>query len=197
MNMKTMKFLIGMIAAALITSAASAQHSSSPRGKVNLGIKAGINMYKISSDDNTIYDQITGFNLGLLGHIHFDSQWAVQPELVYSSQGAKIGGSDQKLDYINIPVIFQYMFDNGFRLQAGPQLGLLVRADNKDDLNPIDLGVGIGVSYVVPSTGFGVDARYNFGLSNINKNDAVKAFNRGVQLGVFYIFGHNTRELLQ
>lgn len=188
--MKTMKFLIGMIAAVLIASAASAQHSSSPRGKINLGIKAGINMYKISSNDNTVYDQMTGFHLGLLGHIHLDSQWAVQPELVYSGQGAKSGGTEQKLDYINVPVLLQYMFDNGFRLQAGPQLGLLVRADNKNDLNSIDLGVGLGVSYVVPSTGFGLDAKYNHGLSNINKNDAVKSFNRGVQLGVFYIFGH-------
>ena len=154
-------------------------------------------MYKISSDDNTIYDQITGLHFGLLGHIHLNSQWAVQPELVFSSQGAKSGGTEQNLDYINVPVILQYMFDNGFRLQAGPQLGLLVRADNKDDLNPIDLGVGFGLSYVVPSTGFGVDARYNHGLSNINKNDAVKSFNRGVQLGVFYIFGHNSKKLLQ
>ncbi|MDZ7740116.1 MAG: porin family protein [Bacteroidales bacterium] len=147
-------------------------------------------MYKISSDDNTAYDQTTGFNLGLLGHIHLSSQWAVQPELVYSNQGVKIGGTKQTLDYINVPVILQYMFDNGFRLQAGPQLGLLVKADNKDDLSPVDLGVGFGISNVVPSTGFGADVRYNHGLSNINKNDAVKSFNRGVQLGVFYIFGH-------
>lgn len=185
-----MKFLIGMLAAFLITSTSTAQHSSSPSGKVNLGIKAGINMYKISSDDNTVYEQITGFHLGLIGHIHLDSQWAVQPELVYSSQGAKTGGAEQNLDYINVPVLLQYMFDNGFRLQAGPQLGILVRADNKDDLNSIDLGIGLGVSYVVPSTGFGLDARYNYGLSNINKSDAVKYYNRGVQLGVFYIFGH-------
>jgi hypothetical protein len=186
-----MKFLFGMIAAFMITSVVSAQHSSSPRGNINLGIKAGINMYKInSSDDNVVYEQITGFHLGLLGHIHLNSIWAVQPELVYSSQGAKSGSIEHKLDYINVPVLLQYMFDNGFRLQAGPQLGILVRADNKDDLNTIDLGVGMGISYVVPSTGFGVDARYNHGLSNINKDDAIESFNRGFQLGVFYIIGH-------
>lgn len=189
--MKTMKFLFGMIAAFMITSSVSAQHSSSPRGDINLGIKAGINLYKISSsDDNTVYDQITGFHLGLLGHIHLNNIWAVQPELVYSSQGGKSGGTEQKLDYINVPVILQYMFDNGFRLQAGPQLGLLVRADNRDELNTFDLGVSVGVSYVVPATGFGLDARYNHGLSNINKGDAVASFNRGIQLGVFYIIGH-------
>jgi len=188
--MNKMKFLIGVIAAVLITSTASAQHSSSPKGKVNLGIKAGVNLYKISSDDNIVYDQITGFHVGLIGHTHLNSQWAVQPELVYSSQGAKTGGIELKLDYINVPVLLQYMFDNGFRLQAGPQLGILVRADNKDIVNSIDLGVGMGVSYVVPSTGFGLDVRYNHGFTDIYKNDAIKSYNRGVQLGVFYIFGH-------
>lgn len=114
----------------------------------------------------------------------------MQPELVYSSQGGKGGDTEQKLDYMNVPVLLQYMFDNGFRLQAGPQLGLLVRAENRDDLNAIDLGVSAGISYVVPSTEFGVDARYNHGLSNINKGDAVASFNRGIQLSVFYIIGH-------
>jgi hypothetical protein len=94
------------------------------------------------------------------------------------------------------------MFDNGFRIQAGPQLGLLISAksknnnditDIKDNYKPIDLGLSVGASYVVPSTGFGIDARYNFGLSNINKNGTVNSTNRGVQFGVFYIFGHNSR----
>ena len=38
------------------------------------------------------------------------------------------------------------MLDNGFRLQAGPQAGFLLSADNKDDLNPIDFGVSIGAA---------------------------------------------------
>jgi hypothetical protein len=191
-----MKFLISLITAFLITCVAGAQHGNSPVGKINFGIKGGINLYNIQNDDDTNFDQITGFYFGLLGHIHLNSQWAIQPELVYSSQGAKIGSTKYTLDYINLPVMLQYMFDNGFRLQAGPQFGFLVRSNSDDDLNSIDFGLGIGASYVVPSTGFGIDARYNLGLSNINKNDAVKSTNRGLQLGVFYIFGHNTRVVL-
>jgi len=192
-----MKFLIGLLTAILITGAASAQHSSSPRGHVNLGIKGGVNLYNINSDDDTQFEQITGYHFGLLGHIHLSSQWALQPELVYSSQGAEYGEIRYNLDYVNIPVMLQYMFDNGFRLQAGPQLGILVSADNKDDLNPTDISVGFGMSYVVPSTGFGIDARYNMGLTNINKDDAVKSTNRGFQFGLFYIFGHNAKAILQ
>jgi len=201
-----MKFLIGLMTAILITGVASAQHGNAPAGHVSLGIKGGVNVYNVHNDDNTKYDPRTGYHFGLLGHIHFDNQFAIQPEIVYSAQGAKIVDTKYNLDYINVPVLFQYMFDNGFRIQAGPQVGFLVSAksklnnnttDNKDNLKPIDFGLSIGASYVVPSTGFGIDARYNLGLTNINKDSAVKSTNRGLQLGVFYIFGHNSKIVLK
>jgi hypothetical protein len=198
-----MKFLFGLIAALMLTSIASAQHSSSPAGNVNVGIKGGANVYNVMNSNDVKYDPRVGFHFGLLGHIHLNSQFAVQPEIVYSTQGAKTKiGSDNvmyNLDYINVPVLLQYMFDNGFRIQAGPQLGFLMRAktkvndtsvDIKDDLKPIDVGLSIGASYVFPPSGFGLDARYNHGLYNINKESNVSSTNRGFQFGVFYIFGH-------
>jgi hypothetical protein len=197
-----MKYLIGLMTAILITGVASAQHGNAPAGHVSLGIKGGVNVYNIHNDNDTKYDSKAGFHFGLLGHIHFDNKFAIQPEILYSAQGAKNGDTKYNLDYVNVPVLFQYMFDNGFRIQAGPQLGLLISAksknnnditDIKDNYKPIDLGLSVGASYVVPSTGFGIDARYNFGLSNINKNGTVNSTNRGVQFGVFYIFGHNSR----
>ncbi len=189
---KAMKFLIGLITAIMITGVVSAQHGNAPAGHVTLGIKGGLNFYNIHNDNNTSYDQRTGYNFGLLGHIHRNSQWAIQPELVYSAQGAK----NYNLGYINIPVLIQYMFDNGFRIQAGPQVGFLVSSDNENDYNPIDFALSVGVSYVVPSTGFGLDLRYNHGLNDINKSSEVKSTNRGIQFGLFYLFGHNTRVVL-
>ena len=184
------------LAAILMTGVASAQH-------VNIGIKAGANFYNVNNDNGVDFDSKTGFHAGLLGHIHLAPQLALQPEVVYSSQGAKytIGGSETKLnlDYINVPVLFQYMFDNGFRLQAGPQVGFLMnaksetngaKADVKDSYNTIDFGLGAGAGYIHPPSGFGVDLRYNLGLSNINENDAIKSHNRGFQAGVFYLFNH-------
>ncbi len=160
-------------------------------------------MYTINDDNDADYDSKAGFNLGLLCHIHLTKQWAIQPEIVYSLQGAtnNTGNLETRinLDYINIPVLFQYMFDNGFRLQAGPQLGFLVNAksktgslstDIKDNLNTADFRLTVGAGYVHTPSGFGVDARYNFGLSNINDNSNDKLFNRGFQLGVFYLFKH-------
>lgn len=176
---------------ALAAGTVTAQHT-------NIGVKAGLNSFNIETDNSSDFDSKIGLHVGLFGHIHVNDQYAFQPELVYSMQGAKSGNADIKLDYINVPLLFQYMFDNGFRIQAGPQLGLLLNAkaengsstDIKDDFKTIDLGLGIGASYVHPPTGFGVDARYNLGISNISENSDVSSMNRGLQIGVFYLFGH-------
>ena len=199
-----MKFLLGLIAAFMITGISSAQHGDTPEGHMNFGIKGGLNVYSVNNEDNTGYGSRVGAHFGVLGHVHLRPHFAPQPELVYSSQGATYtdGIGDvhyYHLDYINIPVLFQYMFHNGLRLQAGPQLGILVSAKsilnnsstNLNDTKPFDVSLSVGASFVIPSTGFGMDARYNLGLNNINKNSGPSSTNRGLQLGIFYIFGYN------
>ena len=184
------------LAAILMTATAKAQN-------VNVGIKGGLNIYNINNSNGQKYDNLLGFNLGLIGHIHLAKQLAFQPEIVYSAQGAKFttAGVQTKiqLGYINVPLLLQYMFDNGFRLQAGPQVGFLVNAksktpnstiDIKNNFKKVDVGLGAGIGYVNPATNFGIDARYNLGLSNINENSSAKSTNRGFQVGVFYLFHH-------
>ena len=203
-----MKFLFLLLTAFLITGAVSAQNINSPKGHINIGIKGGVNYYNIHNDNSTNFDSKIGFNLGLLGHIHVAKHFALQPEIQYSAQGAKYtitnGNNKINLNYINVPVLLQYMWDNGFRVQAGPQAGILVSAkeginDNKIDVKnnykPLDLGVSFGASYIHPSTGVGIDARYNLGLSNINENSVTntKSTNRGLQVSLFYIFGHTSK----
>lgn len=192
-----MKFYFSVtLVAILMAQTVSAQH-------VNLGIKGGLNFYNIHSDNSSEYDPKTGFHLGLLGHVHLDRNFAVQPELVYSKQGAEysIAGVNTrlKLNYINVPIMLQYMFNNGFRLEAGPQVGFLIKAESetnktetniKDDIKTVEFGLGFGIGYIHTPTGFGVDARYNLGLSKINENGSDKLTNRGIQLGVFYQFKH-------
>ncbi len=169
----------------LFTGATSAQH-------FNIGIKGGLNAYSIT--EKSVFDETlkAGLHVGLIGHIHLSNNFALQPELVYSMQGSK----SIDLNYVNVPLLFQYMFDNGFRLQAGPQLGFLVSAEDKNNVNiknnfeSLDIAIAMGISYVNPATNFGVDFRYNHGLTDVSKNNGPKIFNRGFQLGVFYLFNH-------
>lgn len=183
--MKTIKQIFAIAFTFLLfAGATNAQH-------FNIGIKGGLNAYNITNNDVFKNELKLGLHCGFIGHVHLSKQFALQPELVYSMQGSK----NTNLDYVNIPLMFQYMFDNGFRLQAGPQLGILASAKTNDvnvmnDMESLDLAIGIGVSYVNPATGLGVDVRYNHGLSDIFKNEGSKFFNRGFQLGIFYLFQH-------
>ena len=188
------RYLSVAMAALLMTSAASAQ-------KVNFGIKGGLNLFTVETDPDMDLKSRTHFNAGLLAHIHLGPQFALQPELLYSGQGAesKTAENKQKLGYINVPINFQYMFDNGFRLQAGPQVGFLVSAESivgnvetevKDQYKTVDFGITAGLGYVHSPTGFGVDARYNLGLTDITENKLNDHKNRGFQIGVFYLFNH-------
>lgn len=199
-------YLIAATVAILMGSTAeklNAQHGDTKASHVTFGVKGGLNVYNINNDNNIEYESKLGFHLGMLAHIHLSKQFALQPELLYSAQGAKYTVSNNEvkinLGYINVPVMVQYMFDNGFRLQAGPQLGFLTRArsetnntktDVKENYKTIEFAVGFGAGYVNPKSGLGIDARYNIGLSNINENSTVKSTNRGFQVGLFYLMKH-------
>ena len=87
------------------------------------------------------------------------------------------------------------MTGSGFRIQTGPQISFLLSAkaknggtvDIKDQFNGLDASWMFGASYVTNS-GFGVDARYNLGLTNVSEDDDPKVTNRVWQIGVFYQF---------
>jgi hypothetical protein len=183
---------VGLLAITIAT-AANAQ------GRTSFGLKAGVNIATLSLDNDPNLDPRVGLYAGGLAHIHVSPHFAVQPEVVYSAQGFRdINGSDVKwkLDYINIPVMAQYMFDNGFRIETGPQLGLLASAkaktgstesDLKEDIKGTDVSWGFSLSYLSASQ-VGIGARYNLGLSNINESGSNDVKNRVFQVGLFYQF---------
>jgi len=166
------------------------------------GLKAGVNFsrWNVDGGNRDALNSLTGFHVGALGHIHLSNQIALQPEIQYSSQGAENAGNGDKytMGFVNVPIMLQYMFDNGFRLEAGPYFGLLVSAkdklngvnvDSKDDYKSGDAGLGFGLNYLSYS-GLGIGGRYNLGLANINEVGA-KTTNRVIQLSVFYMLDNN------
>jgi hypothetical protein len=191
--MKKCFFLVS--SAILLAAVSQAQNTS-------FGLKGGVNLASIKIKDGTgvSYDNKTAWHAGALAHIHVSEHFAVQPEVVYSAQGGQYrAATDYKasFDYLNVPILAQYMFNGGFRLETGPQVGFLLKAetqsgenpplDVKDQVEGIDYSWVLGASYLI-GKGFGVDARYNQGLHNVSKTDAVKNKNRVWQFGVFYQF---------
>lgn len=190
-NQITMKALF-ISGAMLLAGFAHAQD------KVHVGLKAGVNFSNMATSPDAGYKTKAGFNAGALAHIHLNKTWAIQPEIYYSGQGAKSNNIATRLDYVNVPVQLQYMFNKGFRIQTGPQLGVLAAASVKQDktvtsirnsMKPMDFGWTFGASYVSEG-GLGVDARYNRGLTRINESGPVNTYNSVFQVGLFYLIKH-------
>lgn len=160
--------------------------------EVRLGAKAGLNYASIGGDYAENYDPRVSFHIGGLVEVPLGGKFAIQPELLYSSEGMKDGyyslvfdsniKSNLKLDYINIPVMGKYYILDGLSVELGPQIGFLVSAKNKyedhqqsgtDDVkdlyNSIDFAIGLGASYRL-NNGIFFSLRFNKGISKINKD---------------------------
>jgi hypothetical protein len=183
------------------TSLSPTKKTISVNSKVSFGIKAGVNVANVHDDQTANTNSLIGFNAGVLAHIHLDNKIAIQPEVTYSMQGAKYPTlGKEKIGYINIPVLVQFMFEQGFRVETGPQLGFVTNAklerssggttNIKYQFKTIDFSWAFGLGYISGS-GLGIDARYNLGLSNIADTKGglphvVK--NKVWQFGLFYQF---------
>ena len=173
----------------------SSNTSSSP---VRFGLKAGLNVSTISNYD---VNSKAGFYAGVFANIPVAQDFSVQPEVLYSGMGAKSkhDSSDKlNLDYIAVPVMFQYNALPNLYLEAGPQFGFLVSAKNKfnggsidvkDGTKGFDFGLGLGAGYYF-TPNIGVNVRYVAGLTDIAKNriggDSAK--NGAFQVGLAYKF---------
>lgn len=167
------------------------------RNNVEWGIKGGINAANFKIEPSFNSDSRIGLHIGGLAHVHVSEHFAVQPELMVSAQGADYGDDrEDKFTYLNLPVLAQVMFGEGFRVQTGPQVGWLLNArsengntesDIDDNFNRGDFAWTFGAGYLSRS-GLGIDARYNLGISNISEENNVDVKNRVWQFGLFYQF---------
>lgn len=171
----------------------------STQAQLKIGAKAGLNLANIVGDDAPDEAKTKlGFNIGGFVEVPVAENFTVKPELVFSLQGAKSDDNDDSklnLNYLNIPVLGKYTTSSGFYGETGPQLGFLVGAkaksddgdvDVKDFYKGIDFAWAFGVGYEFAESGFGVNLRYNLGLSNIvDDGDAdVSQKNSVFQIGV-------------
>jgi len=162
--------------------------------EIQFGAKGGLNLASISGDNSEDFESVTSFNFGIMSEIPISEKFSFQPELIYSGQGYSIDDSTVELNYLNMPLMGKYYVTKGLSIEAGPQIGFLLSAEDedtdiKDSLNSVDLGVNFGLGYKLDN-GLNFGLRYNLGLSDINDLDGFTNKNQnGVfQLSVGYFF---------
>jgi hypothetical protein len=196
-----MKRIFLLLFTALVTLTTSAQ--------VQFGVKAGINIANLTLSNvpsGYSLSSKTDFNAGIFALFPLFTSCYLQPELIYSGQGAatSVLGSSGKLDYnyLNIPILFKYQHLSGFIVESGPQIGFLLSANEKangqtlnakDATQSVDFSWAFGIGYKFSKIGFGIDARYNLGLTTLSRNNSSSnntEKNSVFQFGLFYIFGN-------
>ncbi len=184
----------------LLTLCASLFAFTTLYAKVPFGVKIGVNganMLNLPEGANNTTKM--SFYAGVFTTIDMGDKFSLQPELIYSRQGARIDPNQLfpdeseglisqgelnrqiRLNYINIPIAFSYNVWGDLSISLVPQLGINLNGTDrtiyndrsvKTSLNGIkrcDLSLGVGVEYMIWSR-LDVTVRYNLGLTNIIKS---------------------------
>jgi len=176
----------------------------------SFGVKGGVNISTINTDGWDDTNTKIGYYAGLYMHAPVNSVFAIQPELIFNSVGAKYSAGKTShtltLDYIAMPIMFQFELIPQFYLEAGPQMGFLISnkdkfesgdktttITDKDRFNSFDLSLGLGAGVKIQNS-LKLTARYLAGFSDISKNGETslendnKLRNSGFQIGIQYGF---------
>ncbi len=189
-----MRKLLTLVALVCMVVGAKAQT------EIVIGPKVGMNVTNLSSLD---LKEKVSFHVGGFAEFRFSDYFAVQPELIYSRQGARDKNDGTKMifraNYLNIPVLFRCYVLDQLSVDLGPEFGFALNARykvkaNKNtvtdmDVNTLSFAFAMGVSYNWDNLMF--SARYNLGLSNAIDKKEVDGGNKNhvFQLSVGYRFG--------
>nr|WP_262486476.1 porin family protein [Flavobacterium saliperosum] len=179
------------------------------------GVKAGLNVSHFTQTNRTDekFNSKTDFYAGVFGALKLTKVYTLQPELVYTRQGAEREYFDQDnrrrtedldVSYLSIGVANKFTFKS-FNFQVGPTIDIKVNDSHKEiapnsgnpsyyefNNNPytgIDFAFFAGVGYDFTKN-FGVEARIKKGIIPVNDSwDYDENYTNVVfQVGATYTF---------
>ena len=140
----------------------------------SFGPKAGLNISNYTGG-NIDAEALVGHHIGGVANYGFGKVFSIQPEVLFSTQGAKVnnGGKkdDFKVSYVTVPVMLKFKTNGGFYFEFGPQVGFRTKSDLGDQTinnfaKNLDLSAGAGIGFQ-SKIGLGIGARYIAGLSKV------------------------------
>lgn len=184
------------------------------QNEFDFGLKSGINFSNLSSEYFAENSSKIGIYIGLITEIPISTKFSIQPEILYSTQGADVkitqdGGppplTKYSLNYILVPILAKVYISNNWSVEVGPSFNFLIkdeafRPDITEfigdviiqkklidaDADSFELSGVINLSYKFNRNFFG-SIRYFQGLTD-SINNIDDARNNGFQLGVGYLF---------
>ncbi|KRD11311.1 hypothetical protein ASE21_06280 [Flavobacterium sp. Root901] len=156
--------------------------NSKAQAAFNPGLRAGLSLSTISE---THANYRPDFYIGALGEINISKRYSLQPEINYIRQGSdnvarnfidpntdteKTVYQDLQISYLSIDLINKLKFGQGFQVQFGPALDVLLNDNLAFRKTYNDLSFVTGVAYKMPS-GLGFEFRFKKGLFDVLDSD--------------------------
>lgn len=172
-----------------LTASFGMLHAQDNNVNTEFGVKGGLNMSNLYTDDADDENVLFGFNAGVYATLPVSDFIAIQPELLFTTRGSELeynnalaqGNVKLKLNYIELPLLVRVNITKNFNIHAGGYASYMVSAKSTgdgdfefedqydtDDFNKFDAGIaaGVGVDFNPISVGL----RYNYGLTTIEKD---------------------------
>ena len=145
------------------------------------GVRAGLNSSNFS---DTNFNSKQGYHLGAYYRIQLGAM-DIEPGLQYSKKGYEgndnLSGDDinERLNYIDIPVLVRFNLIETVNIFAGPQASVLasrnyelgnITSTSTDVIRGYDIGAVFGVGVKLP-LGLNLQASYDLGLTSLNYFD--------------------------
>ena len=166
--------------------------------QISWNAKVGMNMSNFTGDADT--DMRVGFNVGVGMEYQFTDMWSIQPSLMFTQKGAKLGDIKANPMYLELPVMaaarFAVVDGQNVVVKAGPYLACGIAGKYKIagvkvislvmmQRKRFDFGLGMGVAYEINR--FFVDLSGEFGLVKMYDGDGSPK-NINFSIGVGYKF---------
>lgn len=159
-----------------------------------MGVKGGLNHSKTIAPGDDPFSARTSFHAGIFVEVPIRGKFSFHPEILFSSQGGKIeynrlnindpsfnndyGVVVAKEDYLLIPLITRFNFNQKISLELGPQVGFVISGGSF-----IDYGPTLGVGWDLPRN-FTVQFRSYLGVSNVFRKSIVE--NQSLSDKIYY-----------
>jgi hypothetical protein len=205
--------LLCVMGASILFLSVRAQAQTS---EAKVGIKGGLNVSNLITEEIDDDDVRVGFHAGLYGQLFSNEGFALQPEINFSTKGNKVvtefGVIDQEtkfnLSYLDIPVLAVFKLGEAAEIHAGAYWAYLVGANidtdgdlsdgfrelDRDNFDDWDYGLVGGIGFNLGGVQLG--ARYNYGLNEIARSSGAKRMlgdtkNSVGQIYLAFNFNHN------
>jgi hypothetical protein len=196
----TKSILAALALTALLPATAAAQTYP-----VTFGILGGATFSKISTEDDIDLKNVWGAQAGVFADKGFTPSLGGRIEVLVSQRGAKneFTNNTVRFAYLDVPVLIRigntssdsthfHAFTGltpSFLLKTDQSSSIFLSSDiNTDQTKSFDLGWVFGAG--VEQNAWSFDARYTFGLMNLNDAPAGAEYkNRSLSLNIGYRFG--------